>query len=204
MPTYDGEPGPTLDFIKRTDKGDPANVSVLTLGSHTGTHVDAPSHFLKGGLTLDALPLDSFVGPALVVEFDRIGHINAADIDALAIPPDCTRVLFKTRNSLLWQEPAFQRDFTAVLPDAAMALAPDRRVLVGIDYLSIEPYGGSSAATHTAFLSAGCAILEGINLTDVLPGEYFLSCAPLRVVGAEGAPARAILIDGIRPLDRIG
>lgn len=196
MPTYPGEPGPRLQFAKQLLKGDPANVSVLSLGSHTGTHVDAPSHFLDGAPGVDSLPLDALVGPAYVTEFAGEGHITAADLDALAIPPDCRRLLFKTRNGRLWDDTEFHRDFIALAPDAARALAEGGLRLVGIDYLSIERFRPERHEVHETLLASGVVILEGLDLRQVPPGEYLLVCAPLNVVGAEGAPARVFLIDG--------
>lgn len=195
MPTYEGEPGPTLEFLKSMAKGDQANVSVLSLGSHTGTHIDAPAHFLDGGTSVDGLALDAFVGPARVVEYKGGGHITAAELSALDVPTDCERILFKTKNGSLWDDLEFRRDFSAVAPDAARELASRRLKLVGIDYLSIEPFGAETPDTHTTLLSSGCVVLEGLDLRDIQPGTYFLVCAPLNVVGAEGAPARAILIE---------
>jgi arylformamidase len=197
MPTYEGEPGPTLEFLKSMAKGDQANVSVLSLGSHTGTHIDAPSHFVHGGASLDGLALDTFVGPARVVEYKGEGHITAAELTALDVPTDCERILFKTKNGSLWDDLEFRRDFSAVAPDAARELASRRLKLVGIDYLSIEPFGAEMPDTHTTLLSSGCVVLEGLDLRDIQPGTYFLVCAPLNVVGAEGAPARAILIEDL-------
>ena len=197
MPTYEGEPGPTLEFLKSKANGDQANCSVLSLGSHTGTHIDAPSHFLDGGASVDGLALSAFVGPARVVEYSGRGHITAADLKALGVPADRERILFKTRNSGLWNDLEFRRDFCAVAPDAARELASRRLKLVGIDYLSIEPFGAEIPDTHTTLLSSGCVVLEGIDLRDIQPGTYFLVCAPLNVVGAEGAPTRAILIEDL-------
>ena len=102
MPTYEGEPGPRLEFRKLLSKGDSATVSVLSLGSHTGTHVDAPSHFLAGAHGVEELPLDVLVGSAYVAEFSGNTHITAADLDSMAIPADCQRLLFKTQNSVFW------------------------------------------------------------------------------------------------------
>lgn len=195
MPTYSGEPGPRLRFAKQLSKGDSANVSVLSLGSHTGTHVDAPSHFLDGAPGVDGLPLDALVGPACVTEFAGEGHITAADLDALAIPSDCWRLLFKTRNGRLWDDTEFHRDFIALAPDAARALAERGLRLVGIDYLSIERFRPERHEVHETLLASGVVILEGLDLRQVPPGEYLLVCAPLNVVGAEGAPARVFLID---------
>ncbi len=195
MPTYVDEPGPKLEFRKLLSKGDAATVSVLSLGSHTGTHVDAPSHFLDGGPSVDSLPLGALVGPAYVAEFGGEGHITAADLDSLAVPSDCQRLLFKTGNGRLWDDSQFHSDFIALAPDAARALAERGLKLVGIDYLSIEKFRARPHEVHQTLLASGVVILEGVDLRRVAAGEYLLVCAPLNVVGAEGAPARAFLID---------
>ena len=195
MPTYAGEPGPKLDFRRLLSKGDSATVSALSLGSHTGTHVDAPSHFLDGAHGVERLPLDALVGPAYVAEFDGDTHITAAQLETMAIPADCQRVLFKTRNGHLWDDSQFHADFIALAPDAARALAERGMKLVGIDYLSIERFGASPHEVHETLLTSGVVILEGLDLRPVTPGRYLLVCAPLNVVGAEGAPARTFLID---------
>ena len=194
-PTYSGEPGPRLEFTKQLSKGDPFTVSVLSLGSHTGTHVDAPSHFLDGAPGVDSLPLEALVGPAYVAEFAGESHITAADLDSLGIQPDCRRLLFKTRNGRLWDDTEFQRDFIALAPDAARALAERGLRLVGIDYLSIERFRPQRHEVHETLLASGVVILEGLDLRQVPAGAYLLVCAPLNVVGAEGAPARVFLID---------
>ncbi len=195
MPTYAGEPGPKLDFHKLLSRGDSATVSALALGSHTGTHVDAPSHFLDGAPAVDGLPLDALVGPAHVVEFDGDTHIAAADLDSMSIPGDCQRLLFKTRNGRYWDDSEFHTDFIALAPDAARAIAERGVRLVGIDYLSIERFRPERHDVHETLLASGVVILEGLDLRRVAPGGYLLVCAPLNVVGAEGAPARAFLID---------
>ena len=195
MPTYEGEPGPTLEFRQLLSKGDSATVSVLSLGSHTGTHVDAPSHFIDGAHGVEALPLDALVGPAYVAEFSGNTHITAADLASMAIPADCQRLLFKTRNGVFWDDPEFHTDFVALAPDAARKLAELGRRLVGIDYLSIERFRAHPHEVHETLLASGVVILEGLDLRRVAPGPYFLVCAPLNVVDAEGAPARAFLID---------
>lgn len=195
MPVYDGEPAPSLDFRRLLSKGDSATVSAVCLGSHTGTHVDAPSHFLDGAPGVDSLPLDALVGPAYVAEFGGDTHITGADLDSMAIPADCQRVLFKTRNGRLWEEPDFRTDFIALAPDAGRALAERGMRLVGIDYLSIEEFHASPHEVHETLLARSVVILEGLDLRRVAPGPYLLVCAPLNVVGAEGAPARTFLID---------
>jgi len=193
MPTYEGEPGPRLEFVKRLANGDPFTVSVLSLGSHTGTHVDAPSHFLDGAPGVDGLPPEALVGPAYVAEHGGESHITAANLDALGIPADCERLLFKTRNGRFWDDPQFQREFIALAPDRALAERGLR--LVGIDYLSIERFRPQRHEVHETLLASGVVILEGLDLRRVPAGEYFLACAPLNVVGAEGAPARVFLIE---------
>jgi len=195
MPTYEGEPGPRLEFTSQLSKGDSANISVLSLGSHTGTHVDAPSHFLDGAPGVDSLPPEALVGPAFVAEHGGESHITAADLNALGIPADCERLLFKTRSGRFWDDTEFHRDFIALAPDAARALAERGLRLVGIDYLSIERFRPERHEVHETLLASGVVILEGLDLRQVPPGEYFLVGAPLNVVGAEGAPARAFLID---------
>jgi arylformamidase len=195
MPTYDGEPGPVLDFHRLLSRGDPLTLSAISLGSHTGTHVDAPAHFLDGAPGIDSLPVDALVGPAYVAEFAGDTHITAADLDAMAIPPDCRRLLLKTRNSRFWDDDSFHPDFIALAPDAAKALAARDFRLVGIDYLSIERFHADPHDVHETLLGKGIVILEGLDLRRIAPGPYLLVCAPLNVVGAEGAPARTFLID---------
>ena len=130
-----------------------------------------------------------------VAEFSGSTHITAADLESMAIPADCQRLLFKTRNSDLWHDPEFHTDFTALTPDAARKLAERGMRLVGIDYLSIERFRASPHEVHQILLAGGVVILEGVDLRRVTSGSYSLVCAPLNVVGAEGAPARVFLID---------
>ena len=195
MPTYDGEPGPRLEFPRLLARGDSATVSVLSLGSHTGTHVDAPSHFLAGADGVEKLSLAALVGPAYVAEFNGNDHITAAALEALAIPSDCNRLLFKTRNSSFWNDSEFHTDFVALAPDGAKTLVERGIQLVGIDYLSIERFHARPHEVHQTLLASGVVILEGLDLRQVTAGSYFLVCAPLNVVGAEGAPARTFLLD---------
>ncbi len=196
MVTYAGEPGPRLDFHSLLARGDSANVSALSLGSHTGTHVDAPHHFLDGAATVEAMPPEALVGPARVIEYAGAGHITAADLEAAALPDGVRRLLIKTANGRFWEDDTFHADFIGLAPDAAPWLAERRFLLVGIDYLSIEQFRSPTHAVHKALLGAGVVILEGLDLRKVPPGQYFLVCAPLKVVGADGAPARVFLLDG--------
>ena len=195
MPTYAGEPGPALEFLKQIQRGDSANVSALSLGSHTGTHVDAPHHFLDGEPSVEAMPLESLVGPAQVIEHTEARHMTAADLAAAAIPADTKRLLLKTPNSRFWDDDEFHTNFVGLTGDAARWLVERGFVLVGIDYLSIEQFRSPSHEVHKTLLGAGIVIVEGLDLRKVPPGAYTLACAPLKVVGADGAPARVFLWD---------
>ncbi len=195
IPTYAGEPGPALDFHSLLARGDSANVSALSLGSHTGTHVDAPYHFLDGAPGVDSLPLDALVGPARVVQYDGTSHITAADLDHAGIPDGTKRLLLKTPNGRFWEDAEFHTDFIGLAGDAAPWLVAQGVRLVGIDYLSIEQFRSPTHEVHRTLLEAGVVILEGLDLRAVPPGDYFLVCAPLKVVGGDGAPARAFLLD---------
>jgi arylformamidase len=169
------------------------NVSRLDMGAHTGTHLDAPSHFIEGAAATESIPLDVCIGPAWVVDATglraNIGPTNLADLD---IPADETRLLFKTPNSELWNQPGFSEAFIGLDGDAARLLAERGVRLVGADYLSIAPFG-NPAPTHLALLSAGVVIIEGLDLRAVDPGPVDLLCIPLRLVGSDGVPARAFV-----------
>lgn len=199
MPTYPGEDGPHLELLKSRARGDAADVRKLTLALHTGTHVDAPGHFIDGGATVEALPLDVLVGPCQVVSIAGAPDVAAADLEALfpagrAVPE---RLLLRTRNSdaspPYLRRDAFATDFAAIGHDAARWLV-DRGVrLVGIDYLSIEPFAAREPLTHRLLLGAGVVAVEGVELSRVAPGSYRLLCLPTCLAGADGAPARVLL-----------
>jgi arylformamidase len=175
-------------------KGDSANVSELSLGSHTGTHVDSPHHFLDNGIGVDRMPVKHMVGPCYVADFGGQGHITVADLEAASIPQGTTRLLAKTSNGRFCDEAAFHPEFVG-FDDSAAGWLAERFVLVGIDYMSIERFHSPTHAVHVALLSKGAVILEGLDLRAVSPGEYFLVCAPINVVGADGAPARVYLLN---------
>ena len=195
MPTYAGEPGPKLEHLKQISRGDSANVTALSLGSHTGTHVDAPHHFLDGRSTVEAMPLEALVGPAQVIELTQQRHVTAADLEAVSIPGGTTRLLLKTPNSRFWDDDEFHTDFVGLTGDAARWLVDRGFVLVGIDYLSIEQFGSPEHEVHKILLGANVIIVEGLDLRAVRSGVYTIACAPLKVVGADGAPARVFLWD---------
>ena len=196
-PIFPGDPKIEFEQWAALDKGDPANVTMLHFGAHTGTHVDAPAHFIPGGLAVNALQLECLIGPARVIEIaDNVPAIKSDHIDVSGLN-GVTRILFKTRNSEFWKntETGFRNDFTYLDPTAATGLVEMGVRLVGIDYLSVEKFGSTSFPTHTILLESGIVILEGLDLCNVEPGDYELICLPLKLAGGsgDGAPARAVL-----------
>ncbi len=195
MPVYPGEPTPLLEPTTQIERGDLYNVSRLTLSTHTGTHIDAPLHFLAGGTPVDQLPVDVLVGPALVVEMPVEQEITAADLEAAAIPPGTERILFKTRNSRLLDDEDFRRDFVYLTLDAARWLVERGVRLLAIDYLSVEQMDAQPNIVHQTLLRAGVVIVEGADLRQVAAGPYLLACLPLKLEGADGSPVRAVLVE---------
>jgi arylformamidase len=188
MPIYPGDPGVEIELAQSLERGDPANVSRLELGAHTGTHVDAPRHFRPAGPGADELPIEAFIGPCIVAEVPAGAVIDAAAIGALDLPESSDRVLLKPRNSRLWERDAFAPKFVRLDAGGAHALI-DRRVrVVGIDYLSI-----GDRDVHRALLGRGIGVIEGLDLRAIEPGAYLLVCLPLKIAGCDGAPARAVL-----------
>jgi arylformamidase len=196
MPVWPGDPSVVLELVSSMDAGAHDNVSRLACSVHTGTHVDAPHHFLNDHRTVEGLSLDVLIGPAQVIQIpDEIDLITAEILEKAAIPIGTSRLLLKTRNSRLWErgEEDFVKDFVALSEDGAGWLVSFGVELVGIDYLSIAPFKHSLVA-HQVLLEPGIVILEGLDLSAVPPGAYSLYCLPLKLVGSDGAPARAILI----------
>ena len=179
---------------RRMSRGDDVNASALTVSVHAGTHLDAPFHFLADGAGIDALPLERFIGPALVHQVDDAdryiteAHVNAIPLDGV------TRVLFKTRNSALLKRRDYEPNFVAFSVDAARALVARGLQLVGLDYLSVA-HADEQVPVHRAFLDHGVILLEGVDLSEIVPGRYELICFPLRLRGLDGAPCRAVLRD---------
>lgn len=195
VPIYSGDPAVAIEGVKGIAAGDNANVSKLCFGAHTGTHVDAPNHFIEGTRRVEDLDLEKLVGRCRVVEVEE--SVTAIDGAHLGGLDGVERVVFKTRNSAFWNEPekGFRTDFTYITPDAARALAYAGMKLVGIDYLSVEKFGSDDFATHTTLLRNEIVIVEGLDLRDVPAGDYEIICLPLKYIGAtgDGAPARTIL-----------
>ncbi|HEY3304673.1 MAG TPA: cyclase family protein [Candidatus Binatia bacterium] len=177
---------------RRIARGDSSNSSAVTMSLHSGTHMDAPFHFAPDGATIDNLPLDLFIGPALVHEVETERYIKAEHVKAIELD-GITRVLFKTCNSELLKRGSYDPDFVAFSVKAAEALVAKGAKLVGLDFLSVAHAGDEQVMVHRAFLDRGVALLEGIDLSAVSPGRYELICFPIKVRGADGAPCRAVL-----------
>ena len=191
----DTEP-PSQEFVTRIDNGDPATVSEWKMSSHTGTHMDARMHFIPGGWTMEALDLARSVGPCRVVDLTHVeGHVGRADLEAAEVAGQA-RLLLKTRNSEqgFMQREEFEEGYSAISREAAEYLVEIGVETIGVDYLSVEPFEDGEFNTHHTLLGADVVILEGLVLTEVEPGEYFLACLPLKLAGSDGSPARAILI----------
>lgn len=197
MPTYPGDPGVNIKQWLSLDKGDSANVTSIDFGAHTGTHVDAPAHFIRDGSKLEAMNLETLMGEVQVIEMpDVVVEITKDHVDH-NLTSGATRVLFKTRNSAFWSEESdtFHTDYTYISPGAAQRLVASGVRLVGIDYLSVEQFQSESFATHQELLSNGVIIIEGLDLRQIVAGSYELICLPLKLAGGsgDGAPARVIL-----------
>jgi arylformamidase len=193
---WPGDPPVRITQPSHLDRGDMSTVSRLDIGAHIGTHVDAPVHFVQGGAGVDSFNLDLLVGPARVVHALEADALSASVLQALDIPPGTERVLFRTRNSERWArgEEEFWTDYVGITDDGARWLIEQGVQLVGIDYLSVAPFD-ELVAPHRTLLGAGLIVVEGLDLSGVAAGVYQLVCLPLKVVGGDGAPARAILID---------
>jgi arylformamidase len=194
MPVYEGDPGVKIEAWSAFAKGDSSNVSMLNFGAHTGTHVDAPAHFIEGARKIDALPLEVLIGAARVIRVaDDVTEITTEFLERCDLG-GIERIIFHTRNSGLWSD-NFRRDYTHLLPEAAQNLVDRGVKLVGTDYLSIEKFHSGHHRTHLTLLSNNVVIVEGLNLSDVPEGDYELICLPLKIAdgSGDGAPARALL-----------
>lgn len=193
MVHWPGDPAFHIERAEDQARGDTATVSKMTLGVHTGTHMDAPLHFIQGGKTIDEMPLNATIGRARVIEIRDPKSIKREElVDQLIGSGE--RILFKTSNSdRAWNSDRFDENFVFISADAGRYLAECGVVCVGVDYLSVGGYREDGPETHHALLDAGVWIIEGLNLGGVEPGEYEMICLPLKLIGAEGAPARAIV-----------
>ena len=190
---YPGNPEIRIAYQQAIADGKGANVSELHFGSHTGTHVDAMKHFFDDGQPIDQIPLDRLLGPALLIEFgDDVMSITAEHLKATPLNGH-TRLLLKTRNSTFLGRSEFVKDYTFLAPEGAEYLVHQGVQLVGIDYLSVEQFRSGHHRTHRTLLTAGVVIVEGLALIEPQPGTYDFICLPLRLMGIDGAPARAVL-----------
>jgi arylformamidase len=191
MPVYPGDPAVEVEQTLKISEGDAANVTRLNFGAHTGTHVDAPRHFIEGAMTVDQIPLNLLVGRARVVEISS-AVITAEVLDEFDFAEDA-RVLFKTRNSYLWREKSFVPDFVYLTKEAAERLVEHGVKVVGIDYLSVEKFNFDAPDAHRTLLGNGTIIIEGLDLSEVEAGDYEMICLPMKIEGGDGAPARVVL-----------
>ncbi|MCI0842079.1 MAG: cyclase family protein [Chloroflexi bacterium] len=189
LPVYPGDPSVTVDVISDVSSGAPYTLTRISMGSHTGTHVDAPLHLLANGDTVDNLPIDLLMGPCYLASADIDMPISIQELDSLAVPPETTRLLLRTRNAKGY-----------LTQDAASRLVETGVKLVGIDSPSVDAPGSPDLPAHRVMLEAEVIIVENLALDAVNPGGYLLVCLPLRIAGCDGAPARAVLMDSIADL----
>lgn len=193
MVHWPDNPSVRIERMLDLEHGDAANVSTLSMGSHTGTHMDAPLHFVRGSKGLDKMPLEATIGQARVIEIHDAESVKPEELRPHHIRGG-ERILFKTQNSSRrWHEEAFIEDFVYVSQEAARYLATQEVLTIGTDYLSVGGFLKDGVETHQALLEAGIWVIEGLDLSQVEPGEYELICLPLKVERGDGAPARAIL-----------
>ena len=193
MVHWPGDPAFRSRLAKTLGDDCPCNLTHLEMSAHTGTHMDAPRHFIADGKTMEAMPIDATIGPCRVIEIHHDTAITAAELEPHNLQRN-ERILFKTRNSARsWQTNDFDEDFIYIAQDAARHLTASGVMTVGVDYLSVGGYKKDGVETHVELLGAEVWIIEGLNLAAIAPGEYDLACLPLKLVGSDGAPARAIL-----------
>ena len=196
LAVWPGDPAVDIQAASEMSKGAVANVSRLIMGAHTGTHMDAPHHFIDGSQGIDQSPPSVLVGTAQVVELEIDHHIGAKDLEELNLPAGTERIVFKTRNSAYWvNDPnTFHRDFIAVAKDGAEWLVAHGFKLVGVDYLSVEQFDAPDEhPVHKILLGANIVVVEGMNLSEIEPGEYTIMALPLKIKNGDGAPARVLL-----------
>ncbi len=199
LPVWEGDPPVMICAAASIEYGDIANVSRLEIGVHTGTHIDAPVHFVPGRGGIDSLPLEKLIGPAFVADLSSVSReIGMEDFQHAGIPDGTRRLLCKTSNSFLWSTmpSQFNPDFIGVSAGGAKWLLDHGIELIGVDYLGVERFEmvGNGAPTHHMLLEAEMIIVEGLNLLDVPGGEYTLLCLPIKIQNSDGAPCRAVLV----------
>ncbi len=192
MVTFPGDPPFRLEPFFQRHKGDPFDLALMSVGTHLGTHVDPPAHYLDNGATVDQLPLDALVGPGIVLDMRGKPRVDRQALETSGLG-DHARVFLKTDNGPFLLEPPFREEYVHLTEEGAQCLVERRVKLVGIDYLSIERYRNPGAPVHRILLEAGIVVVEGVHLLDVPEGVCEVFCLPLRIQGADGAPARLLL-----------
>lgn len=192
---YPGDPKPEYSFIGTLDNGDVANIGQMKHGLHHGTHVDVPFHFYNDGKNFSEIPLDRFVGKALVVDATQEETCISGETLKNVPLKDYRIILLKTKNSMEYYDYGkFYEGFIYLDKSACTALVEAGVETIGLDYITVDPYGCVEMPAHHTLLSNNMTIIESINLKEVEPGEYQLYCLPLKLVGTDGANARAILV----------
>jgi arylformamidase len=200
MVSWPGDPPARISQVSDLERGDPCTLSLLEMCAHTGTHMDAPAHFVRGGMGIDDMPLDATIGSGRVIPIRDRTSIKPDELVQHHIRRG-ERVLFKTCNSdHCWETDNFAEDFVYLSATAAQYLVERQVRLVGVDYLSVGGFRADEVETHQTLLKAGIWIIEGLNLKRVPPGRVQLVCLPLKIAGGDGAPARAL----VRPMGRFG
>lgn len=193
MVHWPGDPECHIKRVNRMEEGSVCNLTHISLSAHTGTHMDAPRHFIADGITMEQMPFEAVIGRCRVFELDCEDQITADDLKKLRLAPR-QRVLFKTRNSTRsWATNEFDKDFVSIRQDAAQYLVEQEVMTVGVDYLSIGGFNKDGVETHQIMLGAGIWVIEGLNLAEISDGYYELICLPIKLEGADGAPCRVVL-----------
>ena len=195
LPVWPGDPPVKIERVAKIEEGANSNLSRMSIGVHTGTHVDSPLHFLTGGNGVESLPLNILIGRAYVLNLPDADIITASVLKQSSIPTETNRLIIKARNSqyLEQKDPVFRTGFVGISADGAEFLVGLGIKLIGIDYLSVAPYK-QSRPTHEILLKSDVVIVEGLDLSNITQGQYTLYCLPLKIAGCDGAPARAILV----------
>ena len=198
LPLWPGDPAPIISLMKSQEGGYRCNVTRLDTGVHFGTHLDAPCHFIEGGKSVEELNLNLLVGTCFVGEIFGVMEITPKHLEALSIPDGTRRLLLKTDNSALWENPnhQFHKEYAALTAKGAQWVIDRGIGLIGIDYLSIQLFADVVSTTHLVLLGAEVIIVEGLDLREIVSGSYNLTCLPMKIAGADGAPVRAILTNG--------